>query len=147
MQQVSGDFTHEDLLPSQLSAISNPSPYRTATASASLIKPQPVEARQDDSSYLIDPSRSFDPEHSSSSSPLSQFDELSAIEDGPSFDLPTREQPGILTLGLSQLFETVRQREIAENRVFIVRCSYFEIYNDQIYDLLQENFQQKNEPL
>lgn len=34
-----------------------------------------------------------------------------------------------------------------ENRVFIVRCSYFEIYNDQIYDLLAENFQQKNEPL
>lgn len=34
-----------------------------------------------------------------------------------------------------------------ENKVFIVRCAYFEIYNDQIYDLLQENFQQKNDPL
>jgi len=48
--------------------------------------------------------------------------------------------PGILTLGLQQLFETIKQREVDENRVYIIHCSYFEIYNDQVYDLLSETF-------
>ena len=50
-------------------------------------------------------------------------------------------------MSLNELFESVRQREKDEQRVYIIRCSYFEIYNDQIYDLLVEDFQYKNDPL
>ena len=44
---------------------------------------------------------------------------------------------------LQQLFNKIRGSESSENRIYIVKCSYFEIYNDQIYDLLNEKFQQK----
>ena len=37
---------------------------------------------------------------------------------------------GILIHGLQQLFEQIEEREITESRIFIVKCSYFEIYND-----------------
>lgn len=47
---------------------------------------------------------------------------------------------GILVHGLQQLFEEIDMREAREKRIFIVKCSYFEIYNDQVFDLLNEEF-------
>ena len=47
---------------------------------------------------------------------------------------------GVLIHGLQQLFEQIEAREKQENRIFIVKCSYFEIYNDQVFDLLNEEF-------
>jgi hypothetical protein len=40
---------------------------------------------------------------------------------------------GTLIYSLQDLFEEFKKRK---DNAFIVRCSYFEIYNDQIYDLL-----------
>ena len=49
--------------------------------------------------------------------------------------------------GLQQLFEKIDEREHAERRIFIVKCSYFEIYNDQVFDLLNEEFSTTHEAL
>ena len=54
---------------------------------------------------------------------------------------------GILIHGLQQLFEKIDEREEQENRIVIVKCSYFEIYNDQVYDLLNEEFATTHEAL
>lgn len=40
---------------------------------------------------------------------------------------------GVLILALKELFQRVKD---PKERVFIIRCSYFEIYNDAVYDLL-----------
>ena len=50
-------------------------------------------------------------------------------------------------MSLQQLFSKIMQSEKTENRIYIVKCSYFEIYNDQIYDLLNENFQKSSTQL
>ena len=61
----------------------------------------------------------------------SGLDNLSGIDQEDNSMLSSNQsQPGILTLALNELFESVRQREIDENKVYIIRCSYFEIYND-----------------
>ncbi|MFN9939429.1 MAG: hypothetical protein ACK56I_08130, partial [bacterium] len=41
---------------------------------------------------------------------------------------------GILLLSLKELFSKVREQ--ANDLVYIIRCCYFEIYNDSVYDLL-----------
>ena len=51
----------------------------------------------------------------------------------PSFDSNAARLEGVLTLGLRDLFSAVEQESV---KTFIVRCSYFEIYNDYVYDLL-----------
>jgi hypothetical protein len=43
---------------------------------------------------------------------------------------------GVLILALKELFQRVKDPESEKERVFIIRCSYFEIYNDSVYDLL-----------
>ena len=60
---------------------------------------------------------------------------------------PSKGEKGILIHSLESLFSTIKQREKDENRIFIVKCAYFEIYNDQVYDLLTDNFTQNHEPL
>ena len=54
---------------------------------------------------------------------------------------------GILVHSLQTLFEEIARREKIENRIFIIKCAYFEIYNDQVFDLLNESFIQSPEPL
>lgn len=61
--------------------------------------------------------------------------------------LQATEDKGILIHALQSLFEEIDLREMTENKIFVVKCSYFEIYNDQVYDLLREEFAQLNEPL
>ena len=65
--------------------------------------------------------------------------------------LGTEEQgelnAGILVQSLQTLFEEISRREKIENRIFIIKCAYFEIYNDQVFDLLNEGFIQSPEPL
>ena len=51
----------------------------------------------------------------------------------PSFESSTVRLEGVLTLGLRDLFQAI---EKDNEKTFIVRCSYFEIYNDYVYDLL-----------
>ncbi|KAL4490912.1 hypothetical protein ABPG72_008648 [Tetrahymena utriculariae] len=43
------------------------------------------------------------------------------------------DNKGILMLALYDLFDTIKKDE---DKTYVVRCSYVEIYNDQIYDLL-----------
>ena len=45
------------------------------------------------------------------------------------------------------MFEEIEEREHSEKRIFIVKCSYFEIYNDQVYDLLNEDFATSHDAL
>ncbi len=47
------------------------------------------------------------------------------------------QNKGILFYSLNDLFNLVKERKLLG--VYIIRCSYFEIYNDSIYDLLKEN--------
>ena len=65
--------------------------------------------------------------------------------------LGTEEQgelnAGILVQSLQTLFEEIARREKIENRIFIIKCAYFEIYNDQVFDLLNEGFIHSPEPL
>ena len=59
----------------------------------------------------------------------------------------TLTDKGILIHGLQQLYENIEERERTEKQIFIVKCSYFEIYNDQVYDLLNEDFATTHEAL
>jgi hypothetical protein len=45
---------------------------------------------------------------------------------------------GILVQSLNELFNRVRDLQSVK-KIYIIRCSYFEIYNDSVYDLLVEN--------
>lgn len=61
---------------------------------------------------------------------------------------------GILILSLKELFARVRETSNLASassqvtKVYIIRCSYFEIYNDTIYDLLNTQKEQAfSEPL
>jgi hypothetical protein len=40
------------------------------------------------------------------------------------------EESGLLTKSLRQMFEQVKELEETESRMFVIKCSYFEIYND-----------------
>jgi hypothetical protein len=46
-----------------------------------------------------------------------------------------KSDKGILIHGLLDLFNSLAQLQ-SQKRQAIIRCSYFEIYNDQLYDLL-----------
>ncbi len=52
---------------------------------------------------------------------------------------------GVLVLSLKDLFGRIEQEQNA-TKSFFVRCSYFEIYNDSIYDLLT-TIERLTEPL
>ena len=60
---------------------------------------------------------------------------------------PTEMNAGILVHSLETLLAEIARREKIENRIFIIKCAYFEIYNDQVFDLLNEGFIQSPEPL
>ena len=53
-------------------------------------------------------------------------------------------QDGILIQSLIELFNRVKQ---SATKAYIIRCSYFEIYNDSIYDLLNNGEDKMTEPL
>lgn len=69
----------------------------------------------------------------------------------PSDEDSMQQQDGILIMSLKELFQKVsgvNGGETIGQRVYIIRCSYFEIYNDSIYDLLNSQKEQAfNEPL
>jgi len=48
----------------------------------------------------------------------------------------TDEEPGIIVLAVNEIF---KQIELNEDREFLIRIGYIEIYNEKIYDLLLEN--------
>ena len=75
--------------------------------------------------YLDTPLQDFESLHSSPTA--SKEPDLTAQ------DLNT---DGVLILALKELFQRVKDPESEKERVFIIRCSYFEIYNDAVYDLL-----------
>jgi hypothetical protein len=54
-----------------------------------------------------------------------------------------RKNKGILVYALNELFDNVK----SSPKAFIIKCSYFEIYNDQVFDLLQEREEQMQDPL
>ena len=45
----------------------------------------------------------------------------------------TEEEPGIIPLTVNEIF---RQIELNEDREFLIRVGYIEIYNEKIFDLL-----------
>jgi len=47
--------------------------------------------------------------------------------------LGTKANPGILPLAVNEIMEAISR---ATHRAFLIRCSYFEIYKEQITDLL-----------
>jgi hypothetical protein len=69
----------------------------------------------------------------------------------PGEDNSFLQQDGILIMSLKELFHKVsgvNGGETIGQRVYIIRCSYFEIYNDAIYDLLNSQKEQAfNDPL
>lgn len=71
--------------------------------------------------------------------PLQDFESLqSSPTASKEPDLTTQDlnTDGVLILALKELFQRVKDPESERERVFIIRCSYFEIYNDAVYDLL-----------
>ena len=46
------------------------------------------------------------------------------------------QEPGIVVLAVRQIFKEI---EASEDREFLLRVGYFEIYNEKIYDLLEQN--------
>ena len=55
-----------------------------------------------------------------------------------------REQPGLLIYALQDIFQEMRSDK--RSKTYCLRCSYVEIYNEQVFDLLR-NAEQINEAL
>jgi centromeric protein E len=49
----------------------------------------------------------------------------------------SKKSPGIVPLAIEALFECIQAQE--QEKEFLVRCSYVEIYNESVNDLLNEN--------
>ncbi len=45
------------------------------------------------------------------------------------------EQPGVLIYSLEDLFKEIKEDK---EKTFFLRCSYIEIYNELVYDLLRD---------
>ena len=78
--------------------------------------------------YLDQPLQDFDSRHNSPNRGQEQV-----LVPTAATELNT---DGVLILALKELFQRVKDPESEKERVFIIRCSYFEIYNDSVYDLL-----------
>ena len=93
-----------------------------------------------------DPTPAFgrEPEEKGSDSGIPRTATLSRHGTVDEFAEPNR---GILVHSLQSLFDEISKREKIENRIFIIKCAYFEIYNDQVFDLLNETFIHDPEPL
>lgn len=70
--------------------------------------------------------------------PLQDFESLENSPQAIQEPLSTQDlnTDGILIMALKELFQKIKDPESEKQRVFIIRCSYFEIYNDAVYDLL-----------
>jgi len=60
---------------------------------------------------------------------------------GPNFEdiengTDSEENIGIMPRAFEYIFNCIREKEEKEDVEFLVKCSYFEIYNEQIMDLL-----------
>lgn len=53
-----------------------------------------------------------------------------AISEG----LKADEQPGLLIYSMNDLFNAINEDK---NKKYFLRCSYVEIYNEQVFDLLR----------
>lgn len=82
-----------------------------------------------------------------SSQDINEGNQGTARNRGTSPAIKKMTDKGILIHGLQKLFGQIEDRENYEKRIFIVKCSYFEIYNDQVYDLLNEEFATAHESL
>lgn len=50
---------------------------------------------------------------------------------------------GVLILAMKDLFDKIKhiedsQKALVDKKLFIIKISYIEIYNEQVYDLLQD---------
>jgi hypothetical protein len=54
------------------------------------------------------------------------------------------EQPGILIYAMQDLFKEIEEDK---EKTYFLRCSYIEIYNEQVYDLLRTEDTLLSEPL
>nr|GMD55177.1 kinesin-like protein KIN-8B isoform X1 [Ipomoea batatas] len=50
----------------------------------------------------------------------------------------TQEDPGLMVLSLNSIFDLIKQDDSCDK--FEVTCSYLEVYNEVIYDLLEKSF-------
>lgn len=48
----------------------------------------------------------------------------------------SRDNPGIIPLAVQEIMDTIAE---TPQRAFLIRCSYLEIYNEQITDLLADS--------
>lgn len=51
----------------------------------------------------------------------------------------SEESIGLMPRAFEHIFNTIREKEDEEDCEFLVKCSYFEIYNEHIMDLLDPN--------
>ncbi|XP_028553801.1 kinesin-like protein KIN-8B [Dendrobium catenatum] len=49
----------------------------------------------------------------------------------------TQNDPGLMVLSLNTIFELIKNDRSSDN--FEVSCSYLEVYNEVIYDLLEKS--------
>ena len=108
------DSTHDDDKEDQLMDISD------ITCTADEVAATTAQNDSEDKSFLEITSTNDDPYIMSTSK----------RERGKSPILKGLKDKGILIHGLQELFEQIQIREERESRIFIVKCSYFEIYND-----------------
>jgi hypothetical protein len=47
----------------------------------------------------------------------------------------TMEQPGVMIYALEDIFKEIKEDT---DKTYFLRCSYVEIYNEQVYDLLRD---------
>lgn len=56
------------------------------------------------------------------------------LKEEPNKTIPDKKDLGILLLSINELFESIRKDE---EKTYMVKCSYVEIYNDNVFDLLK----------
>ena len=49
-----------------------------------------------------------------------------------------KDQEGLIPRTIRQMFNLIKKEEISEGKNYTVYCSFIQIYNERIYDLLQD---------